>query len=78
MAAPLPCSTCTVHGKATFASRSKARQHARRVHPASRLNAYRCDVNGLWHLGHLPEPVRQGKVSRDTIINQRIREPERY
>jgi hypothetical protein len=60
-----------------FRNRKIARRHARRVHPGGRLSAYECDTNpGLWHIGHLPEAVAKGQLTRKWVTTRRIDLPE--
>lgn len=50
-------------GKWSYPNRKTAKKVAReRLH--ARLGAYRCDLSGLWHLGHLPAFVRDGRLPR--------------
>lgn len=52
-------------GKRSYMSRSVARRAAQRIDRA--LRPYPCKVSGLWHLGHLPNAIRQGRRTRDEI-----------
>lgn len=57
--------TCNVHGKKSYTSRDLAKQASREMHDPG-MREYRCDVeDGYWHIGHLPEPVRNGQVTAD-------------
>jgi hypothetical protein len=77
MAPRPPIGTCLEHGKMLFRNRKIARRHARRVHPGARLSAYECATNlGMWHYGHLPEPVTRGELSRKWVSTRRIDVPE--
>jgi hypothetical protein len=67
---------CNTHNKAAHTTRKQARRAARRLHDSG-LQEYRCDVlDGYWHVGHAPRPVKQGKRSRreQARRNQRKRE----
>lgn len=58
-------STCDACGKRSYESRKDARRVARRLSPGKgRVHAYRCRTTGLWHVGHVPTPVKTGRVSR--------------
>lgn len=64
--APLTYCTC---GKAAHRSRKAAKVFARQHHPAGGLSPYLCphsdpDAVEVWHLGHLPAPVVDGRVDR--------------
>lgn len=49
-------------GKVQFASRKQARRGAR--FRAISLSAYRCGDCDWWHLGHVPQRVRNGEVDK--------------
>lgn len=56
------CST----GKRAHATRESAKaQRTRMAKVSGRMDIYRCDECGMFHLGHLPRAVREGKVSRN-------------
>lgn len=61
----LPTASCPMCGKVRYLSRKQARDAARRLRGSGHLNAYRCGE--FWHLGHLPDPVRAGRWSRDDL-----------
>lgn len=51
--------------KSAFHTRPDAKRAARYVrHKTGRMRPYRCDVCGFWHLGHMPQSVRQGEPWR--------------
>lgn len=57
---------CDQHQKRCYVSRKWARRVASKI-VGPRLNAFPCEETGLWHLGHLPDPVRRGDVGREGI-----------
>lgn len=63
-----PYVTCPGCGKRGYYSRKAARKAAQAASLRG-LNAYRCKVwdEELWHLGHLPDPVRDGKTDRGSL-----------
>ena len=68
-------STCMECGKRTFESKKDAKAYRRAAFPGDAgLNAYECTLGGTgYHVGHLPEPVKQGIVSRaDIVTNPRV------
>lgn len=64
--------TCTHCGKRSYMTKHTARQ-ARKLTSGHGLNVYRCD-SGYWHVGHLPESVRRGRVTRREIYGGNERE----
>lgn len=54
------CKDC---GKICFTSKRAARAARRSMH--EQMSVYRCGP--YWHLGHLPEVVRRGRLSRDVL-----------
>lgn len=64
---PEKCWACR---KLSFASRKEARRQAALLPKESdgyRARAYQCPVSGAWHVGHLPEDVIKGEVSRQKV-----------
>ena len=64
------CATC---GKRCYLTRHAARQarKAKRLHSDRRgLNVYRCEGSGYYHLGHLSDLVRRGRVTRDEMYGE--------
>jgi hypothetical protein len=60
---------CDHCGKYTYESRKHARAHARKMSRTG-LNAYRCPINPQWwHLGHLPDSAKAGRVSREEVAS---------
>ena len=56
------CGGC---GKMSYSSRKAARAAAKRAFPGDKFNAYECLSNpGVFHFGHLPGKVRQGRMPR--------------
>lgn len=73
-------STCPTCGKRRYITKAHAKEAARRIprDGKPRLNAYRCGT--FWHLGHLPDIVRHGEITRDELTTprqpRRLRERE--
>lgn len=63
--------TCSICGKRCYTSRKLAKRAARSIqgNRGKRMSAYACGQ--WWHIGHLPDVVRRGKVHRDQIVNHR-------
>lgn len=56
------CRDCRKYG---FHTRKDAKRMEKQ-YPEEHMRPYRCLVDGnLWHLGHLPDRVRQGDISAD-------------
>lgn len=53
-------------GKVQFATRKQARWGRR---DGATLSVYRCTDCDWWHLGHLPQRVRNGAVDKDAWLN---------
>lgn len=67
---------CDIHGKRGYFSRKAAKAAQRANHPDdSGMRPYRCDEGtGLWHIGHLPDVVKQrGLVAADVLFDDRKR-----
>lgn len=62
---------CPDCGKLRYLTRAHAKRVARRIsrRRGGRLNAYRCGE--FFHIGHLPDGVRHGDLSRDEITTRR-------
>lgn len=58
-------STCPRCGKRRYPTRRVARRQARRLYPGDRLSAYPCGT--FWHVGHLPDSVKAGEETRDSL-----------
>lgn len=57
---------CGQHGKVNFTSRRAAMKTAKRWrNELGRMSAFRCGQ--FWHLGHLPQKVKQGEIGRDEL-----------
>lgn len=57
-----------VCGKRPFASRKEAKSFARSHHPGHSMSAYVCERdNRYFHFGHLPDSVRDGRLTRDDL-----------
>jgi hypothetical protein len=60
------CGTCRVCCKRSFINRKDAKRAGNNHHP--RKGVYRCPANDqLWHVGALPDRVKQGTIGRDAI-----------
>ena len=58
--------TCAC-GKRMYTSRKGAKAAARQL-GYQKCSAYRCQMDpDYWHIGHLPEPVIRGRLSRNSI-----------
>lgn len=72
---------CWACGKLCFPSRKDARRQAALLPKESdgyRARAYECEQSGEWHVGHLPEDVIRGEVSREKVReSMRKRDEER-
>lgn len=67
---------CETHKKRAYPSRKLARRAMRTLHLGDKgVRPYACDViAGAWHLGHLPDIVRQrGVVSASAIFDAAYR-----
>ena len=58
--------SCTGKRRYSDRKRAKSARGRTRQHDSSkgRLNVYRCDFCGFFHLGHLPPEVRNGEVDK--------------
>lgn len=46
---------------------------ARTIYPGQHMSVYRCpDQDYLWHIGHLPQMVVQGKMPRRFLSNRKL------
>jgi hypothetical protein len=57
-------------GKVQFATRKQARRGAR-FRAIKGVGVYRCDECSWWHLGHLPDRVRNGEVDKAAWIRSK-------
>lgn len=66
--------TCTC-GKVRFFDRRSAKRRIRALQGrVGRLHAYRCpDGADCWHIGHLPQRVRNGAVDKDAWLDSKSR-----
>ncbi|WP_416565111.1 hypothetical protein [Nocardia testacea] len=55
------CPTCE---KRRYITRRDARRVARTL-PGNHISTYECEELPGWHIGHLPNRVRWGEVTRD-------------
>lgn len=60
---PPPAHGSCRSGKVQFATRKQARQGRRTIADSS-LTIYRCGECDWFHLGHLPQRVRNGEVDK--------------
>jgi len=51
-------------GKRGWVSRKAARAVRRKADHAELMSTYACPVSGLFHIGHLPPQVADGRLSR--------------
>ena len=59
---------CDVHGKRGFTSRSSAKKWARVRHRGENVSEYPCQaLDGMWHIGHMPNAVKQGLMTREDL-----------
>lgn len=65
---PAPARGDCPTGKVQFATRKQARRGAR-FRSLDRLSVYRCEECAFFHLGHLPDRVRNGEVDKDAWRN---------
>lgn len=64
--------SCEVHGKRGYTSRKLAKAGIRRTSNSKGMRAYACDVvEGMWHIGHLPEDVTGGRRTAADIYGRR-------
>lgn len=57
------CATC---GKRRYLTKGSAKRAIRGFRGREgRMNAYRC--GDFWHIGHMPEALRHGDITRDEI-----------
>lgn len=63
--------TCGACGKQAFPSRKRARAKANQM-ADPRLQAFRCKESKVevWHLGHVPDCVKDGDVPRSILVNR--------
>jgi hypothetical protein len=54
--------------KIRYNNRKKAREARRRTPSPNSLNIYCCPACGWYHIGHMPEDVRRGTVSKDVWL----------
>lgn len=62
---------CTYHGKVLHRTRRSAKRVARLR--GDRMSVYVCEVNQGYHIGHLPAPVKQGRLDRAELRKGRPR-----
>lgn len=60
--------TCPQCGKRGYSSRRSAKRAARYIAPDEPTRAYQCGV--LWHWGHLPKNVRDGRIAASEIYGE--------
>jgi hypothetical protein len=68
---PPPARGSCPTGKVQFASRKQARRGAK--YRSISLSAYRCEDCDWWHLGHLPQRVRNGEVDKAAWLETKAR-----
>lgn len=63
-------------GKVQYASRKQARQAAKHL-PGETLSTYPCPDCEWFHVGHVPQRVRNGAISKDAWLNPKPRRRRR-
>jgi hypothetical protein len=64
--------SCVKHRKRGYLSKREAERAIRMYHPGEHLDTFECDLGtGMWHVGHLPDPVIQRGVPRDIATRKR-------
>jgi hypothetical protein len=59
---------CDQHGKRLYPNRKQAKQMLRKHRNRQGMREYPCDlVAGHFHIGHLPQVVREGRVTAPEI-----------
>lgn len=59
---------CPDHGKRGYHSKKAAKRARRMHHPGQQMDEFPCEFRpGLWHLGHLPDPIKQGDIPRQVL-----------
>lgn len=58
---------CPDHGKKLWPSRKAAKAGIRRFRDPAGMSVYRCDVRNGWHIGHMPQRVKTGAITRREI-----------
>lgn len=54
-------------GKVQYATRKQARRSAKKL-AAEKLNVFLCPTCHWFHVGHLPQRVRSGEISKDAWL----------
>lgn len=61
---------CDIHGKKAFTKKA-ARAAIRQIHDKG-MREYPCDYHlGLWHIGHLPQVIRDGRKTATDVFGPR-------
>jgi hypothetical protein len=69
---PPPARGSCPSGKVQFASRKQARKGAR-FRSLSGLSVFKCDRCEFFHLGHLPQRVRNGEIDKAAWLETKAR-----
>ncbi len=64
---PAPARGDCPSGKVQFATRKQAKR-GRRFRGLTDVRAYRCGDCAFWHLGHVPQRVRNGEVDKSAWL----------
>lgn len=56
--------SCRATGKIAFTSRREAKARRRKIPGGTKLNIYRCPACDYLHLGHMPQAVRNGQLTK--------------
>lgn len=63
---------CEQHGKRLYSSRKAAKTAIRQHQQPAGMREYRCDmVDGMWHCGHLPPAVMEGRRTARQVYRRR-------
>lgn len=61
---PTPARGDCATGKVQYATRKQARQAARKMPGGTRCRTFPCPRCGWFHVGHVPQRVRNGEVEK--------------
>lgn len=63
--------TCQAHGKRAYWSRKAAKKAIRELRGPQGMREYPCtELEGGFHIGHIPERVKRGKVTIGQIYRE--------
>jgi hypothetical protein len=58
---------CTDHSKHLYATRGDAKAVLRDHHSDPNMREYKCATLDGWHVGHMPDAVKQGEITTREI-----------